>query len=86
MNQDGGEKRLKRLIPNFFSSGFFFGLFVLFCFVLFFVSLGLHSQVPRLGVKSELYLLAYDTATAMQDPSMSVTYTTAHGNTRSLTH
>ena len=26
-------------------------------------------EVPRLGVKSELELLAYTTATAMQDPS-----------------
>ena len=26
-------------------------------------------EVPRLGVKSELQLLAYGTATAMQDPS-----------------
>ena len=26
-------------------------------------------EVPRLGVKSELYLLAYATATAMWDPS-----------------
>ena len=34
--------------------------------------LGLHPklmEVPRLGVKSELSLLAYTTATAMQDPS-----------------
>ena len=27
-------------------------------------------EVPRPGVKSELQLLAYDTATAMQDPSL----------------
>ena len=27
-----------------------------------------HMQVPRLGVESELKLLAYSTATAMQDP------------------
>ena len=34
--------------------------------------LGLHPQhmkVPRLGIESELQLLAYATATAMQDPS-----------------
>ena len=46
-------------------------------------------EVPRLGVKSELQLPAYTTATATQDPSLgcvSVTYTTAHGNTGSLTH
>ena len=28
-----------------------------------------HMEVPRLGVKLELQLLAYTTATAMQDPS-----------------
>ena len=38
----------------------------------FFVFLGLHLQLvefPRLGVESELKLLAYTTATAIQDPS-----------------
>ena len=43
-----------------------FFLFSLFC------SLGPHSwhvEVPRLGVKSELQLLTYDTTTATQDPS-----------------
>ena len=43
--------------------------FVLFCFVVF---LGLHLQhmkVPRLGVKSELQLPTYTTATATQDLS-----------------
>ena len=28
-----------------------------------------HIEVPRLGVESDLQLLAYTTATAMQDPS-----------------
>ena len=28
-----------------------------------------HMEVPRLGVKSELYLLAYNTATATSAPS-----------------
>ena len=40
-------------------------------FFLFFVLLGpqpRHMEVPRLGVESELQLLAYTTATAMQDP------------------
>ena len=44
----------------------FFFLFFLFCF------LGLNLQymeVPRLGVKSELQLRIYATATAMQNPS-----------------
>ena len=38
----------------------------------FFVFLGPHAQhveVPRLGVKSELQLLVYITATAMLDPN-----------------
>ena len=42
-------------------------LLLLFCFVLFFVFLGPHPwsmEVSRLGVKSELQLLAYTTATA----------------------
>ena len=45
-------------------------------------------ELPRLGVESELQLLAYTAATAMQDPSRagSSTYTTAHGNAGSLTH
>ena len=47
-------------------------LFVLvFCVVCVCVFLGLpprHMEVPRLGVESELQLLAYTTATAMPDP------------------
>ena len=38
---------------------------------IFFLFLGLHPQhmeAPRLGVKSELQLVAYTTATAMPDP------------------
>ena len=52
-----------------------------------FVHLGPHPQhveVPRPGVESELQLPAYSTATATPDPSH--VYTTAHGNTGSLTH
>ena len=45
-----------------------------------------HMEVPRLGAESELQLPAYTTATATRDPSLSVTYTTADGNARSLTH
>ena len=44
--------------------------FILFIYLLIF--LGPHPwrmEVPRLGVETELYLLAYTTATAMQDPS-----------------
>ena len=43
-------------------------------------------EVPRLGVESELQLLTYTTAIAAWDPTMSVTYTTAHSNAGSLTY
>ena len=43
-------------------------------------------EVPRLGVKSELQLWVYTTATAMWDLSCIWVYTTAHGNSGSLTH
>ena len=52
-------------------------------FFFFFVFLGAHlrhTEVPSLGVESELQLLAYTTATATPDPSI------AHGNAGSLTH
>ena len=42
------------------------------CIIFFPGFLGLHPrhmEVPRLGVEEELQLLAYTTATAMQDPS-----------------
>ena len=47
-----------------------FILFILFYFILWFLGLHWrHTEVPRLGVKSELQLQAYTTATATQDPS-----------------
>ena len=52
-----------------------------------FLFLGLHlknMEVPRLGVKLELQLPAYSTATAMPDGVTSVTYTTAQCNAGSL--
>ena len=55
----------------------------------FFVFLGLHPQhmeVPRQGVKSDLWLPAYATAQQLGMGATSATYTTAHGNTGSLTH
>ena len=61
--------------------------FILFCVwggVLFLGPHPRHMEVPMLGVESQLQLPAY--ATAMSDPSVSATYTTAHGNARSLTH
>ena len=45
---------------------------ILFFYYIFFVFLSPHPQhmeVPRLGVQSELYLLAYTTATTMPDSS-----------------
>ena len=42
-------------------------------------------EASRLGVKSELQMLAYTTSTCEIQAS-SVTYTTAHGNTGTLTH
>ena len=44
-------------------------------------------EVPRLGVKSELQRPTYTTATTTNRIRiMSATYTTAHGNAKSLTH
>ena len=54
------------------SLAFFIFLFYLFIFFLFIAFLGPHLQhieVPRLGVKPGLQLLAYTIATAMHDPS-----------------
>ena len=61
-------------------------------FFFFFCFLGQHPrhvEVPRLGVESELQLLAYTAATAgsnVGSNATSVTYTTAHGNNVSVTH
>ena len=44
-----------------------------------------HMEVPRLGVKSELQLLAYTTAIAMPDTSrVCDLYTTTQGKARPL--
>jgi len=43
-------------------------------------------EVPRLEAESELQLLVYTAATAMPDPTTSVTYDAAGGNASSLTH
>ena len=63
--------------------GFFALFFILLIYLMPHVQ---HTKVPRLGVKSELQLTAYTTATATQDQAASATYTTAHGNAGSLTH
>ena len=55
----------------------------IFCF------LGPHPQnirVPRLGVKSELSCWPTPQPQQCGNPAASVTYNTAHGNARSLTH
>ena len=48
----------------------FFVLFYFFVFLPFLGPLPRHTEVPRLGVKSELQPLAYTTATAMRDLSL----------------
>ena len=55
-----------------------------FFFLVFLARHPQHTEVPRLGVKSELQLPAYITATARPDPSHIAAYTTAHGNTQIL--
>ena len=45
-----------------------------------------HMEVPRLGVKSEIQLLAYTTATTTQDLSHVCDLTIAYSNAESLTH
>ena len=58
---------------------------LLFLFFFFFLGPHLrHMEVPRLGVKWELQLLAYTTR-QHQIQAASVTYPAACGNTRSLT-
>ena len=45
-----------------------------------------HTEVPRPEAESELQVQTYTTGTATQIRAVSATYTTAHGNTGSLTH
>ena len=64
-------------------------LLIFLFFFLFFFFLELHPrhmELPRRGVKLELQLPAYATATEMQDPSHVCDLHTAHSNARSLTH
>ena len=55
-------------LTSHFSISSFFFFFFLFSFV-FLGSHPQHTEIPRLGVQSELQLPAYTTATATQDPS-----------------
>ena len=61
------------------------GIWILFCLVFLGPHLQ-HLEFPKLGVKSELKLPAYTTATARQDLSHVWTYSKTHSNTGSLTH
>ena len=78
------KKELQRNFKLLFSSLVCL-FFVLFCFC-FSGPHPQHMEVPRLGVKSELQLLAYTTVTAMRDRASSANYTTAPSNIGSLTH
>ena len=74
------------------SNGLAFGcwllsLIIIIIIIIILSFLGLHQwqmEIPRLGVKSEVWPPAYTSTTAMPDPSR--VYTTAHHNTGSLTH
>ena len=58
-----------------------------FYFILFILGPHLwHMEVPRLGVKSELQLLAYTTATATPDLSCTCNLHHNQGDAGSLTH
>ena len=66
----------------FLSSSLTFSFLVCLCFS---ATPTAYGSSPG-GVDSELHLLAYATAIALQEPSHSVTYITVHGNARSPTH
>ena len=71
---------------HYYQSPQFF-LFFLFLFLFCFLGMHLwHVEIPRWGVKLEFQLPAYATAKKHGIWVKSVTYTTAHGNTGSLTH
>ena len=60
------------IFAYFFFKMLVFTFLFIYLFILSFVYLGLHPQhmeVPRLGIQSELLLLAYSRATAIPDPS-----------------
>ena len=71
-----------------FLCAYLFNISILFCATFFFF-LGLqvwHMEVPCLGIKLELQLPAFTTATAMQDLSCVCDLHPAHSNVGSLTH
>ena len=61
-------------------------IIIIFVFLPFLGPLLRHMEVPRLGVESELQLPAYTAPQQRRIRASSATYTTAHGNARSLTH
>ena len=63
------ETFLSTVIFSYLRIGFFCFCFFFFFFFVCLRSRPHHREVPRLGVKSELKLLAYTTATAMPDSS-----------------
>ena len=63
----------------------FWSAFFFFFFFFFFRASPAAYGGSQVGVKSELQLLAYTTATACEIWAMSSTYTTGHGNARSWT-
>ena len=74
--------------PNllFFIIILIFMYLFIYLFILLFRAAPQHMEVPRLGIELKLQPLASTTATALWDLSLTVTYTTAHGNAGSLTH
>ena len=77
---------MKNILMNFLPpirvfSQIFELIVIKFSFLFFFLGPYLrHIEVPRLGVESELQLLAYATATQRRIQAASTTYTMAHGN------
>ena len=64
-----GPGSVKTLLEELQTDSFFLSFFFFLVFLPFLGLFPWHMEVPRLGVESELQLLAYTTATAMQDPS-----------------
>ena len=75
---------LKKKIATFITTRVSVVLFV-FCFC-FLGPHPRHMEVPRLGVELELYCWPTPQPQQCQIRAASVTYATAHGNVRSLTH
>ena len=77
---------LKKMDVHFFFFSLSLPLLLLFLLEPFLGPHPQHMELPRLGVESELPLLAYTQPQQRQIQVTSATYTTAHSNTESLTH